>query len=203
MIKIIFFISLFILDSCGFQTVYHDEKDIEATYVEKLAQIRIQKTRLRFDQELKNNLYDLLNPDLVKAEAKYLLILSSNVTSYPTFITETGASGRNKVMINISYQLKDLETGSTIGKGATTVNDNYDVSLNRYGTFVADEYIKSNLTKVAAANIRNYLVNDFIELEKKENQAKEEKEKNEKELIKKGSKKIKNNNKNQEDSLIE
>jgi hypothetical protein len=47
------------------------------------------------------------------------------------------------------------------------VNDSYDVTANRYGTYVAGEYVLSNLTKIAAQNIRNSLVNDLIEAKRK------------------------------------
>lgn len=172
--KILVFILLFVLASCGFQAIYHDDAKDKDSYIPELAAIRIQKHRTRLDQELKNNLYDLLNPDYAKAEPKYLLVLTTVKSVYPTFITATGASGRNKVTITVNYELKSLENGEVLGAGSTFVNDNYDVSENRYGTYIADEYIQMNLTKVAAQNIRNSLVNDFIEMKKRE----EEKEKN-------------------------
>jgi hypothetical protein len=169
MLRIILpFILLLSLADCGFQSVYQDEKQAAAPYVEKLAQIRIQKKRIKVDQDLKNNLYDLLNPDYIQAEPKYLLVLNTEVNVMPTFITVIGAAGRYKIVFNITYQLKDLETAKTIASGTTVVNDNYDITANRFGTFVVDEYVKSNLTKVAAQNIRNALINDFIELDKKE-----------------------------------
>ncbi len=170
------------LSNCGFQTIYQDEKQLAQPYVEKLAQIRIQKKRTKTDQDLKNSLYDLLNPDYIKADPKYLLVITTNVTVNPTFITLIGAAGRYKVMFNITYELKDLETAKTIARGATMANDNYDITPNRYGTFVVDEYIKANLTKVAAQNIRNSLINDFLEIERKEREGivDEESQQNEK-----------------------
>lgn len=164
----IILLMLLSLTGCGFQTIYQDQKQEVAPYVEKLAQIRIQKKRTKIDQDLKNSLYDLLNPDFIKAEAKYLLVINNTIAVSPTFITIIGAAGRYKVMFNITYQLKDLETAKTIASGTTMVNDNYDITPNRYGTFVVDEYVKTNLTRIAAQNIRNSLINDFIELDKKE-----------------------------------
>ena len=40
------------------------------------------------------------------------------------------------------------------------------MQLNRYGTYIAEDYARSNLVKIAALNIRNLLVNDLIELKK-------------------------------------
>ena len=151
--------------SCGFQVIYRDEEG-RASYENDLASIRIKKDRNRLAQKLKNNLYDLLNPDLLDAKAKYFLIINIKETVSPTFITITGASGRNKITLNISYKLKNLKTAATISTGSTMVNDNYNVTENRYGTYVGDEYLRDNLTKIAAQNIRNSLVNDFIEVKK-------------------------------------
>ena len=160
---------IFSLSACGFQVIYKKrEQNSEISYVEELAAIRIQKDRKRISQELKNNLYDLLNPDYIKSEPKYFLILKLNESVSPTFITLTGASGRNKIILQVNYTLKSLETGDVISTGSTTVNDDYDVDDSRYGTYVAENYIKSNITKTAAQNIRNSLVNDLIEMKKED-----------------------------------
>jgi hypothetical protein len=152
--------------SCNFRVIYEDRTDV-ISYAKELAAIRIKKDRNHLSQELKNNLYDVFNPDYLEVEPKYFLILKTSNTISPTFITITGASGRNKVTINASYELKNLKTAEIIAKGSTSVNDNYNVNNNRYGTYTAEEYTKINLTKVAAQNIRNSLVNDIIEMRKK------------------------------------
>lgn len=167
--------SLLALVSCGFQVIYNeDDKKADSSYEHELAAIVIKKDRTKLDQDLKNNLYDLLNPDYVKVEPKYFLILKTIKSLSSTFTTSTGSSGRNKIYINVDYELKNLDTGEIIAFGSTTVNDNYDVGNNRFGTYTAEEYVRLNLTKIAAQNIRNSLVNDLIEMRKKK--SKKEKE---------------------------
>jgi len=160
--KILLTIILSSLVSCGFRIIYEERNDV-VSYAQRLAEIRIKKDRTRLSQELKNNLYDILNPDYIKAEAKYFLILTVNNGTSSSLTTSTGSSGRNRVVLNATYELKSLKTGDTISKGSTSVNDSYDVTTNRYGTYVAGDYVQSNLTKIAAQNIRNSLVNDMIE----------------------------------------
>lgn len=175
--RLLAFLLVFGLYSCGFQVIYNEkEKDsTNLSYVEELAAIRIKKNRDRLSQELKNNLYDILNPDYIKTDPKYFLSLIIKKSSSPTYITSTGSSGRNKITLTISYELKSLKTATIISKGFTSVNDNYDVTSNRYGTYVSENYISSNLTKTASQNIRNSLVNDFIENKKKCNLQKDNK----------------------------
>lgn len=166
------FLTIFLLSglfSCGFQIIYDEKtKDDESSYEKELAAIRIRKDRTKLDQDLKNNLYDLLNPDYIKVEPKYFLSLKTTKSTSSTFTTTSGASGRNKIMINVDYRLINLDTGELIATGSTSANDNYDVGDNRFGTYVADEYIKTNLTKIVAQNIRNSLVKDLIEAKNKE-----------------------------------
>jgi len=131
-----------------------------------LASIRIQKDSGRLTQELRNAVKDALNPDYIESEPKYVLSMSLVKGIAGTFITSTGASGRNKVTLTIEYRLYDAINGRILSVGMTTLNDNYDVQTNRYGTYVAEEYVSSNLAKVAASNIRNLLVNDLIEIKK-------------------------------------
>lgn len=160
------FLILLSLCSCGFQVMYRDEEN-NRDFSEDLAAIRIKKDRDKLSQELKNNLYDALNPDYITVEPKYLLILRTSRALSGALVTQTGASGRNRVTVESRYELKNLENGATISRGYTTANDNYDVSTNRYGTYVADDTVQLNLTKVVAQNLRNALANDLIEVKKK------------------------------------
>lgn len=169
MFKTFLIATLLSLSACGFQIIYKEEKSNqeEASYAEELAAIRIQKMRNKMGHDIKNSLYDVLNPDYLKAEAKYFLTIEFSKSTSATFITETGASGRNKITLTAKYTLKSLANGSAISSGSTVVNDNYDVTKNRFGTIVAEDYVSSNITTLVAQNIRNSLVNDFIETRKK------------------------------------
>ena len=154
--------------ACDFQVIYKEKvRGVGITYAQDLSAIRIKKDRTKLGQELKNNLYDALNPDYIKSEPKYFLILTAKSAISSTFTTFTGASGRNRVTLDVTYTLKNLDNAITISSGTTSVNENYDVTTNRYGTYTAEQYMLTNLTKIAAQNIRNSLVNDFIETRKK------------------------------------
>lgn len=164
---VIAFLLLAIISSCGFKVIYKEnDNSSQDSYLKELASIRIKKDRDQLSQKLKNHLYDILNPNYKETEAKYLLILSIKESNTPTFVTLSGSSGRNKITITVDYQLKRLEDAKLIASGSTSVNDNYDVSNNRYGTYTIEEYTKVNLTKLAAQNIRNSLVNDLTEAKK-------------------------------------
>jgi hypothetical protein len=164
--KIILLISLISICSCGFQVVYKDQ-NLSTSLSHELAGIRIKKDRTQLSQQLRNNLLDILNPDHIKVPSKYFLILKLTQSSTPTFITTTGASGRNKITLSLHYELKNAENMKEITSGAVEISDNYDVSQNRFGTYTAQNYVENNLTKLIAQNIRNSLVNDLVELQKR------------------------------------
>lgn len=154
----------FSLSSCGFQVIYKPrDKNVEISHIEELAAIRIEKDRSLLGQKMKNNLYDALNPSNDKVEAKYFLILKTSDEISPTYITTTGASGRNRVTLSVNYTLKSLKNAVVISTGSTSISDNYNVTTNRYATHQAENYVRNNLTTIAAQNIRNSIVNDFVE----------------------------------------
>ena len=173
--KLIAISIIFSLSACGFQVVYKDQS-LSTSLSYELAAIRIKKDRTELSQQLRNNLYDVLNPDHIKASSKYFLILKLTQSSSPTFITATGASGRNKITLSVNYELRNAENMQEITKGIVEISDNYDVSLNRFGTYVSQNYVENNLTKLISQNIRNSLVNDLVELQKRCDDLKNSKE---------------------------
>ena len=161
----VFLISFFFINCCGLQVVYKDQ-NLSSSLSHELATIAIQKDRTQISQQLRKNLYDILNPDYIKTDTKFLLVLELKQSVNPTFITTTGASGRNRISLSVNYKLKDIATAKEVAKGSSEVSDNYDVSLNRYATTIAEDYVKNNLTKLLAQNIRDMIINDLVELRK-------------------------------------
>jgi|GEM_PF-1094299 len=157
---------IFFINCCGFQVVYKDQS-LNSSISHELATIAIQKDRTQISQQLRKNLYDSLNPDYIKTDKKFLLVINLSQSISPTFITTTGASGRNRVSLSATYKLKDIASAKEIAKGSSEVSDNYDVSLNRYATNIAEDYVKNNLTKLLSQNIRDMIINDLVELRKK------------------------------------
>jgi hypothetical protein len=153
----------FLLSGCGFNVMYKTEGN--SSYYQELAAIEIQDVRSHINQELKNDLLDVFNYDNIKTKPKYLLSLTINKAISPTFINYTGASGRNHIIISVKYELKDISTLEILASGESSVSDDFNIDTNRrFGNYIAEEHIQSNLLKLAAENIRSLLVKDFIEI---------------------------------------
>jgi hypothetical protein len=157
-------IILLVISSCGFHPIYQIDNKISGqnTYSEELASIQVQVERGRINQELKNNLDHVLNPNDLKVDAKYLLIVTLEKTLSSTFINVTGSSGRNKVTLTAKYRLKDLKSGEIIASSLTTANDDFNIGDKRFADYIAEEALGSNLTIIIAQNIRNLLINDVV-----------------------------------------
>jgi hypothetical protein len=161
----ILLISLLLVSSCGFQTIYGTGNNISsksAAYNEELASIKVQIPRSKLNQDLKNNLEKILNPDDIEVDSKYLIKIDLETRIASTFTTDTGSSGRNKVILNAKYELIDINSEELIATGSVLAKDDYDLGENRFANYITEENISSNLTLIIAQNIRNLLIRDIV-----------------------------------------
>ena len=168
--KYFLFILFCALSSCGFHAIYNGDNISNSSsnaeskaedYKQKLAAITIKSQKKHIDQKLKNNLEELLNPYNIKTEPRYILTTSLTKSLGGTFTTSSGAVGRNRLILNVTYDLKDLNSGETVSFGTVIAKDDFDVSTTRFANYTAEEAIEINLTKIVAGNIRDRLVNDL------------------------------------------
>lgn len=164
----ILILACFFATSCGFEIIYKEEKKSgdDISYAYELAAIDVKNVKIRSDQIFKNNLLDILNPDNIKTEKKYFLDFTIIKTISPTFITATGASGRDKITLEVRYRLTELKS-QNITTGSTIVSDDFNIDENRFGNYNLEEATEQNLAKIAAQNIRNLIVSDLIDFNKK------------------------------------
>ncbi|MFT6077462.1 MAG: hypothetical protein ACJA02_000467 [Myxococcota bacterium] len=162
--KFFLLLNILILSSCGFQTIYSNNKisSKSKAYNEELAAITVKVSRKKLNQDLKNNLEKVLNPNNIEVDQKYSIDISLEKTVRTTFINDTGSSGRNKVILIANYKLRDFYTRQLISTGVVNATDDFDVENKRFANYAAEEAIASNLTKVVAHNIRNLLINDIV-----------------------------------------
>ena len=155
----------FCLISCGLQPIYKTNKNLvdkNYNYQQDLAAITVKVDRKKLNQDLKNNLEKVLNPNEIKVDAKYLLNVTLNKSLTSTFTSYTGSSGRNKVILTAHYQLKDLSNDEIIATRTTSADDDFDVGSKKFANYIAENSIATNLTLIIADNIRNLLINDMI-----------------------------------------
>lgn len=157
-------LTFLIISSCGFHAIYNDNKISKnsQSYNQELASIKVHTIRKKINQDLKNNLEKVLNPDDIVSDPKYLMEFTLDRIVTSTFTVSSGSTGRNKVTLMVSYKLKDFNSGELISTGSTTAKDDFNVSDNRFANYITEESIATNLTLILAQNIRNLLINDIV-----------------------------------------
>ena len=169
MIKIIALLVLFLNISCGLQPVYRTlgSESKSDDYKQELATIKVEVKqssikRKLLEQQLTNHLEDMLNPDFITADYKYLLTISLQSNQSSSFITSVGTTGRSKIILTASYQLKQINTNELIASNSTSAEDDTNITDKRFANYATEQEIERNLTKIVAANIRNLVINDIF-----------------------------------------
>jgi hypothetical protein len=171
-----YFILFLFLTSCGLHPIYKTDNKISnqsQSYQRELASITVYVTRKKLNQNLKNNLEKVLNPEDIKTDPKYLISITLSRSLSSTFTNFTGSSGRNKVTLIADYELKDLSSGDIIARGVTTAKDDFDVKDKIFANYIAEDVIADNLTLIIARNIRDLLINDIVNNYKSKDVAKD------------------------------
>ena len=156
---IIYIVILLISASCGFKPLYRVNNNIN--YNNDITSIKVQASNKKYNQILKNNLYDLINPKNIKNDAKYLLKIDISKNINSTYITETGSSGRNRVTISVHYIMEEIASDNIIASNNVSLSENYDITSNRYASHKMEEYKINNLLKIIAKDIRNEIIQQF------------------------------------------
>jgi len=160
-----YFLLFLFLTSCGLHPIYKTGNKISnqsQSYKRELASIKVEVVRKKLNQDLKNNLEKVLNPEDIKTDPKYSISITLTRSLSSTFTNYTGSSGRNKVTLVASYELKDLSSGDVIATGTAIAKDDFDVGDKRFANYIAEDAIAENLTVIIARNIRDLLVNDIV-----------------------------------------
>lgn len=155
----------FYLWSCGLQPIYQTSQKLtnkDYDYRQDLATISVKVDRKKLNQDLKNHLEKVLNPNEIKVDAKYLLTVTLQKSITSTFTNYTGSSGRNKVILTANYRLQDLNNNQIISTGTTNVSNDFNVESKKFANYTAEDSIATNLTVIIAKNIRDLLINDII-----------------------------------------
>jgi LPS-assembly lipoprotein len=155
-------LSLNLLVGCGFQPIYKTNVKNGTNYENELAAIQIKGVQKRIHQKLKNNLEDTLNPNNIKVRKKYILSIKIQKSISATLINPTGSSGRNKVTLTATYDLKTIDSKEIIASGNAIAKDDYNIASKKFANYITQEEMELNITKLIALNIRDLLINDLF-----------------------------------------
>jgi LPS-assembly lipoprotein len=164
--KIKFFlitITLLFFSSCGYKPIYSSTNKNN----EKLLYVSVKSIKDRPGQILRNNLSKQLNPQNKKAIPKYYLFVEFNENKEELGYRKDMSATRTNLVINVSYNLKNINDGETILKGSTKVISSYDVVESIYATIIAEKDARIKGLKIISDTIVNELAIYFNNIKNK------------------------------------
>ena len=151
--KIKFFlitITLLFFSNCGYKPIYSSTNKNN----EKLLYVSVKSIKDRPGQILRNNLSKQLNPQNKKNKEEL---------GYRKDMSAT----RTNLVINVDYNLKNINDGETILKGSTKAISSYDVVESIYATIIAEKDARIKGLKTISDTIVNELAIYFNNIKNK------------------------------------
>ncbi len=161
--SIFLLLTLLIVSNCGFHSIYNDKIINESNI--SLNAIKINQNQDKNEQRLRIELEKTLNPEQIDVNKKYILDFEIKKQIQIIIINKTGASGKNRITLNVKYKLKDIEYGDIISSGSVYSKDTYDVQNNRFANYIAEEEVERGLLRSISQNIRDFLIRDLNKYE--------------------------------------
>jgi len=167
----IFIISLVTpLASCGFHPVY-SQKSQDTANPEMAAffrEITIDEIPNKSGQDLKNSLYDALNPASVSSDKKYRLEVKLKRDIIPLIIEKDRSITRYSLVYTAILNLSETASGKVIYSGTSRTSGSYDALNSDYAVYMAEGDTGYRVIKDMADDIKNKLTSFYIKRDKKE-----------------------------------
>lgn len=142
-------VGLAFLGACGFEPL-HGERASGASTVADMSRVKIELINERMGQELRNELFNRLNPDGRSTAPRYSLKVVLNVGESAVSIEKDDTASRSNLSVNATYTLYSLPDGKPVMQGVSTGLKSYGIITNSYATLVArSDALKLSLTSVA------------------------------------------------------
>lgn len=139
---------MLLVAGCGFEPLHAERKNGTST-IAQMSQVKIDlvedssslKSHLndRYDQELRNELFNRFNPDGKSSQSRYALQIKLAQSEGQVAIQPDGTSARSNVAIVANYRLISLDDGKAVLQGTSTAVNSYSIITNSYATLVGGQ----------------------------------------------------------------
>jgi len=165
--KIFSLLLLFTLAACGFQPVY-SQKTASANpeLTGFFRNISIEEIPGKAGQDLRNSLYDTLNPTSASGENLYRLEIKLKRDIIPMIIEKDRSITRYNLVYEAHIKLIEIASGKVIYTGAAQMSGGYDAINSDYAVYMAEGDAGHHVIRDLAEEIKNKLTSYFIKREK-------------------------------------
>jgi LPS-assembly lipoprotein len=148
------------LAGCGFKPMYRESSDNGTTAAE-FAFVSIAQPEDRREQLLRNNLLDLLTPLGSPDHPRYLLEYRVDESIGAVFTTRSEEVTRNNLILTVSYNLRDYESGKILYSVGTTSYSSYNLTVADYSNLISEKNARERALHDSAEQLRIRLGNYF------------------------------------------
>ena len=146
----------FVLTACGFSPLY-TINDGETTTL--TAEISVKPIANYDGYQMENNISAMLNPAGIVASPKYDLFIT---IEDPTFseqnIQNDNFSSRERMHLTARYRLVNIKTGEDVINAKTSATGAYNIAIEPYATYTAQQKVKENLVKMLSNRIAPHVI---------------------------------------------
>ena len=146
-------ITLLFLSNCGYKPIYSSTNKNN----EKLLYVSVKNIKDRPGQILRNNLSKKLNPQNKKTIPKYYLFVEFSESKQGLGYRKDMSATRTNLVMNVEYNLKNINDGEILLKRSTEAISSYDVVESIYATIVAEKDARIKGLKIISDTIVNEL----------------------------------------------
>lgn len=144
---------IFMLAACGFSPIHKQYKGSNSN-TGKLSAIKIDKPKTLKQQLLTNKLEDLFNPKSLATDPKYQLSFKFKQNDLALIIERDRTITRYKIEIEVTYKLRDLESGKIVNKGLVKREGEYDKVESDYATYASKKGTIKRIVEELAEDTR-------------------------------------------------
>ena len=141
-----------IICSCSFKPLNTAFKGRE--YSEMLAQVKFGKLNSEYSYLLNDYLDDQFNPQNLALDKAFILdtTITSNIEGL--LVQKDTVIDRQEVKFDVSFSIKDIESGDIISKGNFPISVSYGETASLYSTYINKEYSYKNGLKEVARQLK-------------------------------------------------
>ncbi len=154
--RFIVLMMIFAVTACGFSPLYkiNDGKTTALTET-----ISIQPIADYGGYQMENDLSALLNPTGGQVPKKYELFVTIDA---PTFseqnIQDDNFSSRERMYLTARYRLVHIHSGKIVVNAVTSATGAYNIAIEPYATYMAQQKVKENLIKMLSNRIATHVI---------------------------------------------
>ena len=151
----------------GFRPLYGRDGGTHSVAALELARTKILPIEDRMGQQLRNNLFDLMNPRGEPARPAYVLSVTLSTSTESLGLRKTGFATRANLHATASLTLTDTRTGKVLLNGSHKIIGGYDLLDSEFATLTSEKNVKTRAATELAHAIRSQLSVYFLQNAKK------------------------------------